>query len=108
MDSSEGFIPYDQNVHGVLHQQDWKFHARLGEAEIAAIEHVKTGTLFFPTAFIDATGRTRFGTTWQTPDDALDPTTILSLAQHALRFYCLHLKTTPEAEITDHIARTPR
>jgi hypothetical protein len=25
-----------------------------------------------------------------------------------MRFYCLHLKTTPQAEIKDLIARTPR
>lgn len=107
MKGSHGFIPYDPVAHGVLHTPDWHFHHRLGEADIYTVEHLKLQLFFFPTPYQDDAGVLRFGTTWQGPDDAPDDSTILNLAQHAMRFYCHHLKTNPETEIADYIARSP-
>jgi hypothetical protein len=103
------FIPYDPDEHGILHRTDWRFRDHLGEAAISAVEHLPTRILFFPTAYTDDKGDTTFGTSWSGPDDlAADADTIAHLAQHAMRYYCLHLTTTPQAEIQDHIAKTPK
>ncbi|MGO8700342.1 MAG: hypothetical protein ACLQVY_21840 [Limisphaerales bacterium] len=91
-----GFIDYDPNVHGLIHMPDWKFRYTCGEAAISAVEHVPTKILFFPTCRVADNLEPYFATTYEgSLPDSFD---IALLAQQAMRFYCIHLKTTPEDE----------
>ena len=90
------WIDYDPNLHGVIHTPDWRFHDHLGEASIRAVEHVPTRILFFPACRVDDKFDLYFATTYEGPKaDGFD---IALLAQEAMRFFCIHLKTTPEEE----------
>ena len=90
------WIDYDPNAHGVIHPPDWRFHDHLGEAAIQAVEHVPTRMLFFPTCRVDDKSDLHFATTYEgSIPDGLD---IALLAQEAMRFFWIHLKTAPEEE----------
>lgn len=80
----------------VLHPRDWRFHDHIGEASIRAVEHVPTKILFFPTCRVDDNFDLHFATT----HEGSSPTSfdIAQRAQEAMRFFCIHLKTTPERE----------
>ena len=94
------WINYDPNLHGVIHSSDWRFHDHLGEASIRAVEHLPTKILFFPTCRVDDKSDLHFATTYEgSIPDGFD---IAQRAQEAMRFFCVHLKTTPEQERLDH------
>jgi hypothetical protein len=90
------WIDYDPNVHGVIHQHEWRFHDRLGEAEIRAVEHVQTKILFCPRCRIGEHFDLHFATTYE--GEIPPGFDIKQRAQEAMRYFSLHLKTTPEME----------
>ncbi len=90
------WIDYDSNVHGKIHTPDWRFHDHLGEAEIRAVEHIKTKIFFYPKCRLGEHFDLHFSTTYE--GDIPPSFDIKQHAQEAMRFFCIHLKTTPERE----------
>ena len=100
------WIDYEPNFHGVVHMPDWRFHDHVGEASIRAVEHLPTKMLFFPTCRVDDKSDLHFATTYEgSIPDGFD---IVLLAQEAMRFFCVHLKTTPEQEMLKDDRRRSR
>jgi hypothetical protein len=90
------WIDYDPNVHGVIHPRDWRFHDHLGEAEIRAVEHVQTKILFCPRCRIGEYFDLHFATTYE--GNVPPGFDTKQRAQEAMRFFCIHVKTTHEQE----------
>jgi len=96
--ANPGFVPYDANAHGLIHQPDWAIH--LGEdetpEEVDVIKHLPSGLEFFLTSDFDDHDKFSLGVECLNPQHA--PAELVRRAQEAIRYYCLRMKTTPEAE----------
>ena len=64
--------------------------------EVDVIKHLPTGLEFFLTSDFDDHDKFSLGVQCLNPQQAADE--LLRRAQEAIRYYCLHTKTTPEAE----------
>lgn len=96
--ANPGFVPYDANAHGLIHPPDWTISPGEDETpeEVDVIKHLPSGLQFFVTSDFDDNGRFSLGVECLNPPE--DMSELIRCAQEAIRYYCLRMKTTPEAE----------
>jgi hypothetical protein len=95
MSQSPGFVPYDPNMHGVLHPPDWTMYPVDDQGEtVQIIEHLPTKLRFVPAD--NEPDNVRFGILCQNPQH--DTGELRRRGQEAIRYYCMRIRSTPEKE----------
>jgi hypothetical protein len=96
--ANPGFVAYDPDAHGLIHPPDWTIHPGEDETpeEVDVIRHLPTGLEFFLTSDFDDHDKFSLGVECLNPPE--DTSELIHRAQEAIRYYCLRMKTTPEAE----------